>query len=84
MKRLLIALALVLSGCVSETRIIEAVTDAGYTSPVVLDHYVFFAELHGCVEDEEGFLVEATNPAGKRVKITACSGRIFKGVTIRH
>ena len=84
MKKILLALVLFASGCVPERRVIEAVSDAGYTSPQILDRYTFFADWHGCTDGEEGFLVEATNATGKRVRLTACAGRFLKGVTIRH
>lgn len=75
----LLLAALALAGCSDASTATRALQDAGY-SDIQTTGYSFFS----CGQDDTfatGFT--ATNPAGRRVSGTVCSGLLFKGATIR-
>ncbi len=66
-----------------EGRAASAVEKLGFTDVEVVDRDVLFIQITGCGEDDNvKFEVEATNPAGDRVKLDVCGG-LFKGMTVR-
>lgn len=63
---------------------VYAATAMGFKDVKVLATHYVTASMHGCSDsDNVGFKLEGTNPAGQRIKMQACSGLVFKGVTIR-
>lgn len=75
----IIVLASFSTGCVGEERAAEAITHAGYSSPIVggYDHF-------GCSESDDlvGRQASGVNANGERVPLTVCCG-YFKACTIR-
>lgn len=57
--------------------------DIGFTEVEVTDHHWFFVSFRGCGTDAAMFRFKAKNINGKNVKLNACVGWPFKGVTIR-
>lgn len=81
MKKVLLfaLLALALVGCTNAGDAREALDAQGFTD-ITITGYDWFA----CSEDDwnhTGFI--ATNPQGKRVSGTVCSGLLFKSATVR-
>lgn len=81
MKRILLlaVLALSLTACSNSNDAVKALEAQGFTDIQTTGHS-FFA----CSKDDfysTGFV--ATNPQGKRVKGTVCSGFLFKNATVR-
>ncbi len=81
MKRilLLVILALSLTGCYNGNDARNALEAQGFTDIEITGHSWI-----ACSEDDfynTGFV--ATNPQGKRVKGTVCSGFLFKNSTVR-
>lgn len=76
------------TGCgeaVSVQRPTDAIEAAGFTEVRIVGKHGMAPTFYGCGEDDAvAFDAEATNPTGKRVKITACCGLVFKGCTLRH
>jgi hypothetical protein len=71
-------------GCVSPDTAVAALKNQGFTDIVITDHAGAFVGFLGCGNDDAArFTAQATNPAGKRVKIFVCVGWPFKGATLR-
>jgi hypothetical protein len=78
MKKIIIALACILSGCTAEDSAVRALKQAGYTD-IKIEGYAFFA----CGEDDTFHTKFIANgPTGVISTGVVCSG-IFKGSTIR-
>lgn len=78
MKKVMLIMALVLSGCSSHDNTVHTLQAAGYTN-ITTDGYSFF----GCGKDDTYHTkFTATGPTGVRVNGVVCSG-VFKGSTIR-
>lgn len=65
-------------------KVLQAVRDEGFVDPTIEDSFFFFADWHGCNKDEVGYRILAKTKEGRLVKLTACTGMFFKGITIRH
>ena len=87
MKYLVLVLALCIASCgvlVDKEDVILAVAKQGYSDVKIMSSSYVMVETAGCSSsDSAAFEVSALNPLGKRVKLIACAGWPFKGVTIR-
>lgn len=71
-------------GCVDGEDVIKAVKKQGYKDVKILDKSIIFVDWAGCGSDDDAaYEMSAVNPRGEKVKILACAGWPFKGVTIR-
>ena len=69
---------------VSDTATITAVEKQGYSNVQIESKIPVVACFFGAdAQDAVVYKMQVTNPAGQRVEIDACSGWLFKGVTIR-
>lgn len=86
-KVVVLMLALMLAACgllVDDSDATRAVTNMGFTNPVVIDKDVVAVEWAGCSEeDAAAYTIAATNPRGVRVSLLVCVGWPFKGATVR-
>ena len=88
MKKFLLVLALMCmyncGSCVDDANVIDAIEAQGFTNVSVEDKSIVFVGWAGCSDDDEAaYEITAINSLGKRVKLLACAGWPFKGVTIR-
>lgn len=69
----------------SKEQVQKAIEDQNYTEVVVLDKVWFGSTvIHGCGgEDVFAFPFTAKNAQGNQIEAAACTGYIWKGVTIR-
>jgi len=88
MKKLIILLSLALLSCsafVEEDVPIRALETAGFTDANCGEKNFVTPSWSGCSRsDGVAFKCTATNPAGKRVKVTVCASGWLKSATIRY
>jgi hypothetical protein len=69
---------------VDKSEAVRALETQGYSNIQISDHNWFFVGFRGCENsDAAQFYANATNPAGKQVRLFVCVGWPFKGATIR-
>jgi hypothetical protein len=69
---------------VDESKAISALSTQGYSDIHITKKNWFAPGLFGCSEkDAVKFDAIATNPVGRRVEVSVCTGFLFKGSTIR-
>lgn len=87
MRTLILIGAFCLSGCgvfIDDDKIIDAVKDAGYSSPIITAKHFILPSVFGCSRDDALAVdVIATNVQNKKVSLTVCAGWPFKNITIR-
>lgn len=80
----LVLAGLVRGAFVNESEALRALETQGYSDASVTDHSWFTVGLRGCDQNDAArFTAIANNPLGKKVEVYVCSGRPFKGSTIR-
>lgn len=79
------AIAVLIPGIyVRDTSVVSAVEKQGYSDVTTTNSHFLFVSWRGCSKgDDACYKMEATNSRGQRVKIIACAGWPFKGVTVR-
>jgi hypothetical protein len=87
MKTIILWSVLFLSSCgylIDNDNTVSAVQKQGYRNVKIEDKSVWFNSWRGCgQEDRATYEISATNALGQPVRLIACVGWPFKGVTIR-
>lgn len=88
MRMIIMLLSIILVGCsafVEEDVPIRALENAGFTDAQCGDKNFVAPAWSGCSgSDGVAFKCTATNPAGKRVRLTVCASGWLKNATIRY
>jgi hypothetical protein len=70
--------------CADPQSAVTALKNQGFSNIIIVDQSYMLVGVRGCDgSDAARFTAQATNPAGKRVKMYVCVGWPFKGATLR-